>query len=260
MTAPTDLLESLTNAARRGQRALHDAHGEIVRLTDLLAQARPAGSERVDVVAGPAQATLPELLRSARHASVWLRRPSPEPDLVTVFAGAARRPGLRLRALVDSAAGPMPEPAAGTGGLDVRVTSSRLPTNQPRRDTLLVDDLVAILPGPDDPEPQTVIVTQPVIAHVVQSLFDTLWTGAVPVRQAIRIQTVLGDEIKREIVRRLIDGDKDEAIARRMGISLRTCRRYIAEILSATDAGSRFQAGFRIALVAASTPDGSTPS
>jgi DNA-binding NarL/FixJ family response regulator len=69
----------------------------------------------------------------------------------------------------------------------------------------------------------------------------------VPLGRVGVLQAVLGSELKREIVRRLAAGDKDEAIARGLGISLRTCRRYIAEILSATGAVSRFQAGFRLA-------------
>jgi DNA-binding NarL/FixJ family response regulator len=38
-------------------------------------------------------------------------------------------------------------------------------------------------------------------------------------------------------------GAKDELIARRLGISLRTCRRYIADLTKDLGAQSRFQAG-----------------
>jgi DNA-binding NarL/FixJ family response regulator len=41
------------------------------------------------------------------------------------------------------------------------------------------------------------------------------------------------------------DGLKDEAAARRLGMSLRTYRRRVAEILTLLDADSRFQAGIR---------------
>ncbi len=41
----------------------------------------------------------------------------------------------------------------------------------------------------------------------------------------------------------LAEGAKDEVIARRLGVSLRTCRRHIAEILETLQADSRFQAG-----------------
>jgi DNA-binding NarL/FixJ family response regulator len=45
------------------------------------------------------------------------------------------------------------------------------------------------------------------------------------------------------VLRALADGLADEAGARRLGVSSRTYRRRVAEVLSAMDAGSRFQAG-----------------
>ena len=44
----------------------------------------------------------------------------------------------------------------------------------------------------------------------------------------------------------LVDGAKDETIARTLGISLRTCRRHAATIMSALTSTSRFQAGYRL--------------
>ncbi|KOG32387.1 hypothetical protein ADK34_09305 [Streptomyces viridochromogenes] len=41
----------------------------------------------------------------------------------------------------------------------------------------------------------------------------------------------------------LAQGAKDEVIARRLGMSLRTCRRHIAELLEELGAESRFQGG-----------------
>lgn len=37
---------------------------------------------------------------------------------------------------------------------------------------------------------------------------------------------------------------KDEMIARRLGMSLRTCRKHIAESMETLGASSRFQAGY----------------
>jgi DNA-binding NarL/FixJ family response regulator len=45
--------------------------------------------------------------------------------------------------------------------------------------------------------------------------------------------------------RRLGAGLTDEAAARRLGTSLRTYRRRVAELMAALEAGSRFQAGVR---------------
>lgn len=41
----------------------------------------------------------------------------------------------------------------------------------------------------------------------------------------------------------LCEGEKDEAIARQLAVSVRTCRRYIAEFMAQVGARNRFQAG-----------------
>ena len=43
----------------------------------------------------------------------------------------------------------------------------------------------------------------------------------------------------------LASGSKDEAAARALGMSLRTYRRRVAELMTAVGATSRFQAGLR---------------
>jgi DNA-binding NarL/FixJ family response regulator len=48
-----------------------------------------------------------------------------------------------------------------------------------------------------------------------------------------------------EILRALGAGLTDEAAARRLGTSLRTYRRRVAELMAALEADSRFQAGVR---------------
>ena len=45
------------------------------------------------------------------------------------------------------------------------------------------------------------------------------------------------------VLRLLAEGLKDDAIAHRLGISVRTVRRHIADYLDATGSGSRFAAG-----------------
>jgi len=41
----------------------------------------------------------------------------------------------------------------------------------------------------------------------------------------------------------MAEGEKDEAISRRLSISVRTCRRHIADYMLQVGASSRFQAG-----------------
>jgi DNA-binding CsgD family transcriptional regulator len=58
-----------------------------------------------------------------------------------------------------------------------------------------------------------------------------------------------GSALKSQIIMLLAEGAKDEAVARRLGISLRTCRRHVADILDQLESSSRFQAGVRAALL-----------
>ena len=51
------------------------------------------------------------------------------------------------------------------------------------------------------------------------------------------------DHTRAAILRLMADGEKDEAISRRLSVSVRTCRRHIADYMAQVGATSRFQAG-----------------
>ncbi|MFI1655800.1 helix-turn-helix domain-containing protein [Streptomyces sp. NPDC020472] len=75
-------------------------------------------------------------------------------------------------------------------------------------------------------------------------MFEQHWSGAVPFRGAGEAAYgEAGPGLRRALVGLLAEGAKDEVIARRMGISLRTCRRHIAAPLEELGAESRFQGG-----------------
>lgn len=95
-----------------------------------------------------------------------------------------------------------------------------------------------------------VVVRDPSTVSYLCSVFDHAWSLAEPYSPARPDDSSL-DEIKQAIVRLLSEGMKDEMIARRLGMSLRTCRKHIAEIMEGLGATSRFQAGF---LTRARTP------
>lgn len=126
-------------------------------------------------------------------------------------------------------------------GARVRVAAS-LPGR-----SLVVDGKVALLPIPS-PVPEQrglAVVRQPTVVQWVIATFEQLWAEAIP------IDEVLGgsqpdpevDRTRSAILRLLAEGEKDEAISRRLAISVRTTRRHIAEYMSQVGANSRFQAG-----------------
>ncbi|MCX4409536.1 helix-turn-helix transcriptional regulator [Streptomyces sp. NBC_01764] len=75
-------------------------------------------------------------------------------------------------------------------------------------------------------------------------IFERTWDLAKPFADAVDdgLEEV-SREIHQTIIQLLAAGLKDETIARRLGMSLRTARRHIANIMQEFDAGSRFQAG-----------------
>ncbi|MEU6401527.1 helix-turn-helix transcriptional regulator [Streptomyces sp. NPDC046985] len=106
------------------------------------------------------------------------------------------------------------------------------------------DRTIAFLAQSDGTDGATV-VTQPLVVRFLCGVFDTAWTHATPF-PAGGSNGVLTEDIQRSIVRMLADGMRDDMIARRLAISLRTCRKHISEIMQRFDSETRFQAGFRI--------------
>lgn len=113
--------------------------------------------------------------------------------------------------------------------------------------SLVVDRMVALLPIPtEDPGRHglAVVHERNVIAWVVAT-FEQLWAEAAPLEEVINKQhdeTEL-DQTRAAILRLMAEGEKDEAISRRLSISVRTCRRHIADYMAQVGATSRFQAG-----------------
>ncbi len=89
------------------------------------------------------------------------------------------------------------------------------------------------------------MVREPSVVHFMTSAFERSWPGAEPFPTSVSPDAArsLSDELRRTIVRLLSEGLEDKVIARRLGMSERTCQRHIAEIMRAVGAKSRFQAG-----------------
>jgi DNA-binding CsgD family transcriptional regulator len=76
------------------------------------------------------------------------------------------------------------------------------------------------------------------------ALFDSVWRSAVPLYNRRRPRDVQGlTNQERAILNLLGQGLTDEVVARRLAVSVRTCRRIIAELMERLSAHSRFQAG-----------------
>jgi len=124
---------------------------------------------------------------------------------------------------------------------EVRISSAPLPY-----ETIILDRRVAILAGQPSPlGREFTVTTSPVLVGGVYSLFTAAWGAATDLGAYLRGEVPELAPDAREILRALGAGLTDEAAARRLGTSLRTYRRRVAELMAALDAGSRFQAGVR---------------
>ncbi|MER7580836.1 LuxR C-terminal-related transcriptional regulator [Kitasatospora sp. NPDC097691] len=123
-------------------------------------------------------------------------------------------------------------------GAEVRTTSELFGR------MIAFDREVVFIPHQDNPDAAVVIRDRSTVAYLC-AVFDQWWSQADPYTPARFSRSAAAGEIKEAIVRLLAEGLKDEVIARRLGMSLRTCRKHIAEIMETLGAESRFQAGYR---------------
>jgi DNA-binding CsgD family transcriptional regulator len=126
-------------------------------------------------------------------------------------------------------------------GAHVRIASS-LPGR-----SLVIDREVALLPIPhvDLPNGGLAVVREPNVVAWVVATFEQLWSEATTLEELLGAQHAgpVLDQTRAAILRLMGEGEKDEAISRRLSISVRTCRRHIADYMAQVDATSRFQAG-----------------
>ncbi|WP_327304968.1 helix-turn-helix transcriptional regulator [Streptomyces sp. NBC_01298] len=119
---------------------------------------------------------------------------------------------------------------------------------------ILVDRHTGLMEVRDDIKAALVVREPNVVQFMVQT-FERCWSEAEPFSTTIGPEQArsISDELRQTIVRLLAEGLEDKVIARRLGMSERTCQRHIAEIMRAVGAKSRFQAGFLLSATAAAS-------
>ena len=127
-------------------------------------------------------------------------------------------------------------------GAQVRISGSALP-----HETIIIDQRIAIIAGGHTPAGREyTVTTSPALVAGVNDLFQVAWSAAADFGSYLtRNASPLLDDSARDVLRALGEGLTDEAASRRLGVSLRTYRRRVADLLMTLEAGSRFQAGLR---------------
>ncbi|QMU67375.1 helix-turn-helix transcriptional regulator [Streptacidiphilus sp. P02-A3a] len=88
-----------------------------------------------------------------------------------------------------------------------------------------------------------VVVRHPAVISVLSGIFATSWDRGTPFTTRDPRPSQVTDQVKRSILFLLASGAKDDVVARRLGLSVRTCRRHISDLMSSLGVSSRFQAG-----------------
>ena len=114
---------------------------------------------------------------------------------------------------------------------------------------LVYDRRTAVVPmDPSDSSRGALIAHEGGLVASLVALFRRIWD------QAEDLAAALGEEgarvpalspVEREVLTSMCSGGKDEVNARTIGVSVRTYRRHVAELMQLLDAGNRAQAALR---------------
>lgn len=113
---------------------------------------------------------------------------------------------------------------------------------------IIVDRKVAFVPASKDRQIALELRHEGLVQYLV-GVFEQFWLHGTPWDDQLSYAPEIDGitSIQRSIAKLLIDGHVDEAIARRLGMNVRTCRAHIAKLSTTLGSGSRAQLGFLIA-------------
>ncbi|MGW4353621.1 hypothetical protein ACWELJ_16210 [Nocardia sp. NPDC004582] len=111
---------------------------------------------------------------------------------------------------------------------------------------LIVDrERAALWSAAPGEEPRGYLVAEPALLGVVHQFATRTWHSARALRDHLEVRDGL-DPVALAVVEQLYSGAKDETAARALGVSLRTYRRYVAQLMTRFEVSTRFQLGVRV--------------
>ncbi|HEY8471585.1 MAG TPA: hypothetical protein VIL37_02995 [Natronosporangium sp.] len=126
-------------------------------------------------------------------------------------------------------------------GAQVRISAAELP-----HELIVADWRAMVLAGPMvGGDREFTVTTSPSLLDGMRTFFEATWQMAVPLADYLRQDLPHLDAEGRRVLRALADGLTDQAAARQIGVSVRTYRRRVAELMRSLASASRFQAGVR---------------
>jgi DNA-binding CsgD family transcriptional regulator len=128
---------------------------------------------------------------------------------------------------------------------DIQVRLGRVPLS-----ALIVDGVAVAFPVSDATAGQAVGVATvwlPSAVVALAELFERVWADAAPADRQPAGDNAAPAQRERDLLALLVAGVTDESAAYRLGISVRTVRRMVSDLMDRLGARSRFQAGARAA-------------
>ena len=193
----------------------------------------------------PMRANWPEqaALRASADHEVLVMSRVPGRDPIGGIRGVDHdnlRRGVRYRIVVPDTA--RAEPVDELEELSLAGARVRVVADVPT-DALVVDGSVVVLRE----GPGTAAFRLPSVVTTTTELFERVWSSAEPLAADDPSDTADLGARERDLLTLLSAGSTDESAAVRLGVSVRTVRRMVSDLMQQLGARSRFQAGARAA-------------
>ncbi|MBK3525790.1 MULTISPECIES: helix-turn-helix domain-containing protein [Streptomyces] len=251
-TARFRLLGPVMEQLRRQQEEVERVHSELSRMNAVYE------SSRVELIRREAISALSDL-DDVRYTITNLANQS-ETEVLTAQPGGARkeeilqeslprteellRRGVRMRTLYQHSAhfsSGMSTYVEHVTGLGAEVRT--LPSSFQR--LIVFDRKFAVISLRSDPLGACLVKDLNLVEFIADT-FESLWVSAKPFPTELDRSrlSLTSAEIREAVIAMLVSGEEDKVIAKRLGISLRTCQRHVSEIMSELGARNRLHAGY----------------
>lgn len=253
---PGDAVARLVTLSAESAAAAHARLDAVARALPYLTATtvRPADGEVEDVrpvdgeisSGGNPVQLLASLISNSKGDLLWLRPDQfrkPREDAMAQIVGEQIALGRRSRAIYPvRALTEAPETLAlrASVGEEIRLMP-QLPTRM-----IVIGTTHVVLPEPlgQYDEPRS-LVRQRGWVEAMTLWFESMWDKASPL--STNTSGRGAGDLRTFLLQQLASGAQDEQIARRLGVSLRTVRRRVADLMTDLGADSRFQAGVEAA-------------
>ncbi|MYY18832.1 helix-turn-helix transcriptional regulator [Streptomyces sp. SID4912] len=109
---------------------------------------------------------------------------------------------------------------------------------------IIFDRTVAYVPATPSRDAALEIRHPALVAYLTQ-VYEVLWAQATPLTRQLpaAVPGLPVTAVQQSVARLLAEGDVDDVVARKLGISVRTCRAHISKLMQTLDARSRTHLG-----------------